>query len=153
MKTIIQAAAFSIFLPTAALAPGLVSAMGFESGGEEKATYSRGFDLAMAGDYAKAIEILQAVIDLDPDDADAWNMLGFSYRNTGQSDHAWNAYEQALTLNPGHKGAHEYIGEWYLIQGDIPSAQAQLEKLRTLCPDGCPEAKTLTTSIENALKS
>jgi len=137
-------ACLTLFLPASAFA------MGFGSGDDTakpEASYDKGYQKAMDGDYEDAITILREVISAEPKNADAWNMLGFSYRNSGDSDNAWDAYERALAIDPNHRGAHEYIGEWYLMQGDMPSAKAQLEKLRMLCPTGCEEYETLDASI------
>jgi len=136
-------------LALAALLPVSAMAMGFGSDDEEELTYDMGFQKAQMGSYSEAIEVLTEVVDEEPENADAWNMLGFSYRNVGDVDNAWDAYERALAIDPNHRGAHEYIGEWYLMQGDVASAQAQLAKLETLCPDGCVELDTLAASIDS----
>ncbi|WP_227421717.1 tetratricopeptide repeat protein [Pacificispira spongiicola] len=143
MRKSFAAAALALFLPMAA------HAMGFGNDTGEN-TYDMGYQKAMDGDFDGAVMVLQAVVSEDPKNADAWNMLGYSYRNQGKADEAWDAYERALALDPEHKGAHEYIGEWYLMQGDVASAKAQLEKLHTLCPSGCVEVETLEASIAKA---
>lgn len=148
MSKSVAAATLCAFLSLAALSPATGLAMGFGSGAD--ATYDEGYNKAMEGKFAEAIDILKQVVEKTPDNADAWNMLGFSYRNKGDADNAWDAYEHALAINPQHKGAHEYIGEWYLMQGDLASAKAQLEKLGALCPDGCTEKDALAAAIEKA---
>jgi len=55
----------------------------------------------------------------DPDNADLQNCLGYSYRHLGQLDTAFAYYRRALELNPRHRGAHEYVGEAYLMVGDL----------------------------------
>lgn len=146
----IRAALVAALLLTA---PAVAHAVGSDDGGasaEAGPSYVDGYAAAMEGEYAEAVEILRAVVGERPQDADAWNMLGFSYRNLGESDLAWDAYERALTIDPSHKGAHEYIGEWYLMQGDMASAKAQLDKLATLCPEGCKERELLAEAIAQA---
>ncbi|MDF1748223.1 MAG: hypothetical protein P1V34_05040 [Alphaproteobacteria bacterium] len=145
MRKFAAIALMALFLPASALA------MGFgNSSSESDVTYENGNKLAMDGKYSEAFEVLKKVVADDAKNADAWNMLGFSYRNAGDSGNAWDAYEHALTIDPSHKGAHEYLGEWYLTQGDMPSAKAQLEKLKMLCPAGCTESETLEASIKKA---
>ena len=135
-----------------ALFPMGALAMGF--GGDEVAKENPAVvnanSKAMDGDYKGAIGILKNVLANDPENAEAWNILGFSYRNTGAMDDAWDAYERALAIDPNHQGAHEYLGEWYLIQGDVASARAQLAKLEALCPDGCMAQEKLAKSIAAA---
>ena len=54
------------------------------------------------------------------------NYLAYSYRKAGKLDLAFKHYNQALALDLRHRGAHEYIGEAYLIRGDMKSAQKHL---------------------------
>ena len=125
-------------------------AWSFGSGSSQKPSFEEGRDLALEGKYEAAIGKLQRVVEDDSQNADAWNMLGFSYRNTGEFDLAWDAYERALAIDPAHKGAHEYVGEWYLMQGDIASAKRQLKKLEALCPSECEERSTLASKVAAA---
>ena len=54
-----------------------------------------------------------------PDHADLQNNLGYAYRNLKQYDLAFKHYQRAIELDPRHRGAHEYIGEAYLMTGDL----------------------------------
>ncbi|MTI11313.1 tetratricopeptide repeat protein [Curvivirga aplysinae] len=106
--------------------------------------------LVDVGEYDKAIMDLKAVLDMDLKNADGWNLLGYTYRKSGQLDLAWDAYERALTLDPDHLGATEYIGELYVTQGNLEQADVQLQKLMVLCPTGCEAYDTLKASIAAA---
>ncbi|WP_425405936.1 tetratricopeptide repeat protein [Hwanghaeella sp.] len=99
--------------------------------------------------YRYAVFQLKDALKMDKNNADAWNMLGFSYRMQGEEkfDLAWNAYEQALTLDPNHIDANEYLGELYLMQGQMDLAKEQLAKLDALCPTGCKERDMLAKAI------
>ena len=103
-----------------------------------------------AGQFTEAVTELKAALDKERDNADLWNLLGFSYRKMGDFDLAWDAYERALTLNPNHRGANEYLGELYLQQGQIDLARGQLEKLKQICPFGCRERAELEERIQDA---
>ena len=61
-------------------------------------------------------------------------------------------YNQALALNPRHRGAHEYIGEAYLIKGDLKNAQKHLAALREICSLPCEELTDLDREIANYVK-
>lgn len=100
------------------------------------------------GEYKKAIPDLQKVLDMDAKDPDAWNMLGFAYRKSEALDLAWDAYERALTLDPDHIGANEYLGHLYIAQGNLERANAQLEKLIVLCPKGCEALDSLQAALK-----
>ena len=82
--------------------------------------------------------------------ADAHNWLGFAYRNAGDLKRAFAEYEEALRLDPQHKGAHEYVGEAYVIAKEIPKAEEHLAALEKLCGRSCPEYKDLDETIRKA---
>src|SRR5262249_31143548 len=64
--------------------------------------------------YSDAIPILQKLIKDKGAYADALNLLGYSYRKTGDQKSALDYYNQALAMEPKHLGANEYLGELYL---------------------------------------
>jgi tetratricopeptide (TPR) repeat protein len=70
-------------------------------------------------DYVGAIPLLRKSVAADSRNADAYNLLGFSHRKLGQIDAALAHYGKALTLEPEHRGANEYLGELYLELGDL----------------------------------
>src|SRR6185437_3803986 len=77
--------------------------------------------------YDKAIPLLKQVVANDPNNADANNYLGYSYRELGKLNEALKFYEQALKIDPTHKGANEYLGELYLMKGDLKKAEERLQ--------------------------
>jgi Flp pilus assembly protein TadD len=87
-----------------------------------------------------------------PDHADLQNDLGYAYRNLKQFDPAFRHYKQALELEPRHRGAHEYIGEAYLIVGDTPNAEKHLAALRAICLLGCEELTDLEKAFAKHLR-
>lgn len=100
--------------------------------------------------WAQAERILAAHAKAEPQDADVHNLLGFSLRNLGRLNESLVAYRRALELDPGHLGAHEYIGEAYVQLGDLARARAHLEALIRLCPSGCSELDDLRASLAAA---
>jgi Flp pilus assembly protein TadD len=100
-----------------------------------------------AHNYGQAIPLLQNVVGRDPKNADAWNGLGFANRKLGKYADALGFYEKALAINPDHLGANEYLGELYLLTGDMPKAQERLARLDKLCPFGCDEYRNLKAAI------
>ena len=52
------------------------------------------------------------MIETDPENADVYNLLGYSHRKLEMNDKAFVYYEKALSLDPRRKGAHEYIGNF-----------------------------------------
>jgi len=94
-----------------------------------------------------AIELLNKAVKRDPKNADILNLMGFTERNRGNLDAAFKYYEQALALNPRHRGAHEYIGEAYLMAGNLAKAEEHLAKLDKLCFFPCEEYSDLKAAV------
>jgi tetratricopeptide (TPR) repeat protein len=111
-------------------------------------SYDLGVKAVQAGDYARALTLLQKVVQTDPRNADAWNYIGFSHRNLKQFDQSLAAYQKALDINPDHRGANEYLGELYLQTGDLTKAQGRLDKLGALCSSGCKELDDLKRAVK-----
>ena len=54
---------------------------------------------------------------------------------------------RALAIDPKHRGAHEYMGEAYLLLGNLPQAEEHLAVLDKLCWLPCSEYSTLKTKV------
>ena len=80
-------------------------------------------------------------------DVDVYNLLGFSYRMSGDLKQAATYYGKALDFDPNFKPAIEYQGELFLQMKDPDKAKANLAKLATLCPSGCEEKDDLEKAI------
>ena len=114
-------------------------------------SYTEGERAVKAKEYAKAIPLLEKALMDDVRDADASNLLGYSYRKTGNTQSALAYYQRALQLNPNHKGANEYLGQLYVELKDLPKAEERLAKLAQLCPPAtCEEYRDLKQSIDQA---
>jgi len=100
-----------------------------------------------AKDYAGGVRLLEQAAAADPKNADVQTWLGFAHRNLGHYDVAFKYYDQALRLSPGHRGAHEYVGEAYLQVGDLPRAEEHLAALDRICLTGCQELNELKQKI------
>lgn len=100
-----------------------------------------------AKNWTKAIADLTAIVRANPSSADAYNLLGYSYRNAGNYDRAGQAYAKALKLNPKHTGALEYQGVLFIKLGQKDKAQANLAKIKTICGTTCEEYEDLAKAI------
>ena len=98
-------------------------------------------------DWSAAIRLLSSAALRDTRNADIQNYLGFAYRNSGQYDLAFKHYDRALQLNPRHRGAHEYLGEAYLMIGNLAKAEEHLAALRKICLIPCEETGDLERKI------
>ena len=87
-------------------------------------------------------------VETDPENADVYNLLGYSHRNLEKNDKAFVYYEKALSLDPRHKVTHEYIGELYLKLKQPEKAKEHLAKLDSICFFGCEEFDELKEAIQ-----
>ena len=110
--------------------------------------YAAGKKAIEAKDWTTAIRTLSSAALRDTRNADIQNYLGYSYRNAGQMDKAFAHYEQALKLNPRHRGAHEYVGEAYLMVDKPAQAQEHLKALQAICLLPCEELDDLKAKID-----
>jgi Flp pilus assembly protein TadD len=98
-------------------------------------------------DWNLAVELLARARARDDENADIQNYLGYAERNRGNMDAAFKHYEKALVLNPKHRGAHEYVGEAYLLTGNLKKAEEHLAALDKLCFLPCEEYTELKEKV------
>lgn len=109
--------------------------------------FDAGVGAIRAGNYQRGIELMGTYAARDAGNPHAWNWLGYAYRKSGDLAQALRHYEKALTLDPEHRGAREYLGEAYLMLGDLPRAEEQLAILDRLCWLPCEEYTDLKQAI------
>ncbi len=114
------------------------------------ADYEVGASLVKQQDWPRAIASLTSAARSEPANADVQNLLGYAYRKQGKLDLAFRHYHEALRLDPKHRGAHEYIGEAYLLAGNKAKAEQHLAELEKLCGKGCEEYQDLARAIAAA---
>jgi len=129
------------------LMSGAALAMGSKSSTGSTDSYSEAEKAVKAKQYRAAIGKLEGVVAKNPRNVDALNYLAYSHRQLGEYDKAMGYYQKALSLNPDHRGANEYLGQLYLKMGNKNGARAQLAKLRQLCGSGCEEYESLRAAI------
>ena len=98
--------------------------------------------------WAAAIEELKRVNDTNS--ADWNNLMGYTMRKQATPDYgaAEHYYDEALRIDPRHKGALEYSGELSLIKGDLPKAEDRLATLDKACRFSCEEYRDLKRAVE-----
>ncbi len=142
---------FKVLAILAALVAGPAYAAGTEDESETTsgADYQAAEAAILAGNFAEALPILTALTEAEPANADAWNLLGFASRKSGDLEAAGTAYTRALKINPDHLGALEYQGELYLQLMQTDMAKANLARLQGLC-GACEEAEDLAQALAEA---
>jgi tetratricopeptide (TPR) repeat protein len=119
----------------------------------EDPDYTAAVKAIKANEFAKAIPLLEGVVSRDAKNADAYNWLAYATRKNGNPAGAIPLYEKALAIDPKHRGAHEYIGEAYLMLDDLPKAKQHLSTLDSLCLFSCSEYRDLKRAVEAYEKS
>jgi predicted Zn-dependent protease len=109
--------------------------------------YGQAKALIEARNYAPALPLLQQVVAKDPRNADAYNLLGYATRKSGDPNGSLQYYNRALQIDPKHLGAHEYVGEAYLMLDQPQQAEQSLARLNSLCLFGCTEYRMLKAAI------
>ena len=106
-------------------------------------------EAASRKDFAAAAALLRDALAKAPANPDYHNLYAYSVRKGPQPnmDLVFKHYNEALRLAPKHRGAHEYIGEAYLMLGDVPKAREHLTQLDRLCFFGCAEYSSLKKAI------
>jgi Flp pilus assembly protein TadD len=149
MKTLQSFLASTALLVSLGLAPALVPAPAFAVDNMESTDAP---DLGSvrakikAKNYAAALTELRDIAE-DTQQADVYNLLGYTLRKTGDFKTSLTYYTKALELQPDHKAAREYLGELYVETGNMEKAKEQLAVLAKLCPAGCEEREDLQKAI------
>jgi len=115
--------------------------------------YAAGKKAIETRNWQAAIKLLNSAALRDTRNADIQNYLGYAHRNSGQMEFAFKHYGRALQLNPRHRGAHEYVGEAYLLVDNLPKAEEHLAALHKICLIPCEEYDDLRKKIEVYRKS
>jgi predicted Zn-dependent protease len=151
VKSYIRSVAFAL-----ALVPGAAFAAGDSGGGSMPAWGSapdaakERFSQATArNDFTGAATVMRDALARDPRNPDYHNLYAYALRKgpSPSMDLVFKHYNEALRLDPRHRGAHEYLGEAYLMVGNVAKAKEQLATLDKLCGSTCEEYLMLQTAV------
>ena len=100
-------------------------------------------------DWTGAAAVMRDAVAAKPGNADYHNLYAYSLRKSGTPDMdlVFKHYNEALRIDPKHRGAHEYMGEAYLMLGNVAKAKEHLSALDKLCFFGCSEYNDLKKAI------
>ena len=101
-------------------------------------------------DYKSALKTLNKYTKSKKKDADGWTLLAFTNRKLKNYSEAESLYIKALNLDPDNKVAIEYQGELFVELGRLEEANANLAKLKVLCPNSCEELEMLEEYISGS---
>ena len=100
-------------------------------------------------DWKQAQEILRSELARSPQNADYHSLFAYSMRMGANPpmDLVFKHYNEALRLDSKHRGAHEYLGEAYLMTGNLQKAKDHLKVLDGLCFLPCEEYTALKKAV------
>ena len=113
----------------------------------EDPNFAAGKQAIAAQNWQAALDAFGKVVAKEPGNPDGYNLLAYSYRKSDKLDLAFKNYNEALRLDPKHRGAHEYLGEAYLMAGNLAKAEEHLKVLDGLCFFGCEEYTELKKAV------
>ncbi|MEO2019521.1 MAG: tetratricopeptide repeat protein [Fuerstiella sp.] len=89
---------------------------------------SEGWELWKKRELQDAELAFLDAVQLNKDDANAWNGLGWCRSNTGRHEQAVKAFRECLALNPNHGAAMNGIGQSSIVLEDWKTAEDFLLK-------------------------
>ncbi len=88
------------------------------------------------GRFEETVQAMQKVLELDEQNADALNYIGYSYADRGiKLDEAEDLVRKAMELKPNDGYITDSLGWIYFKKGMIKEAIRELKKAVTLAPD------------------
>ncbi len=109
-----------------------------------------------AKDWGRAQATLLGAVKEEPGNADVQNLLAYTYRKQASPNlaKAFEHYKKALAINPKHLGAHEYVGEAYLMNKQPLEAQKHLAEIEKICGNrSCEQYEDLAKALADYKKS
>jgi RNA polymerase sigma factor (sigma-70 family) len=120
--------------PPVARTPDQRTASAGNASGDASQLMQQATQLWQAGKLNEAIPAFEAVLKLDPKNANAWNGLGWANFNSGKAADAEKAFQQAVALSPDHPAALNGLGQMYLSQKNYAEAEQYLLKAGPKAP-------------------
>ena len=114
----------------------------------DKALADYAYALAKADRYDEALDVLKLM--KNPNTPQALNYRGYATRKLGRLDEGIAYYLKSVKLDPRYAQVREYLGEAYVIKGDMARAKAQLSKIKAICGTECEEYEDLAKAIANS---
>ena len=103
------------------------------------------YALIKSGRYSDAIGVLDIL--QDPNTPVALNYRGYATRKLGRVDEGIAFYLKSVALDPQYAQVREYLGEAYIVKGDLASARAQLQAIASICGTTCESYEHLAIAI------
>ena len=107
---------------------------------------SQGNSLFNKGQFDQSTAYFNKAIEVNPNDAEAYNNRGVVYDNKGQHDKAIADYDKAIEINPKYATAYNNRGFAYYIKGQYDKAIADCTKVIEIDPKYATAYKNRATA-------
>ena len=122
---------------------GIVSAADFyERSSTNKSLFEKAHAAVEKKDYANAVKLLSQIVENDPNDFQAWSLLGTLYLTQEKSEQAENAYLKAIEVKPTYAVPLVNLGKLRMSQKRYEEAVDLLTRAVELQPQS-PDANLL----------
>lgn len=111
-----------------------VSKFDLKAPGRARKEYSRGLRFMARNDFKGAVESLQKAISAYPRFVSGHNALGCAYFQLNEYDLARQEFAQAVQLDDHLSSSYLNLGRAQVALGEIPAAQASMEKASSIAP-------------------
>ena len=102
---------------------------------DEVLLYTLGTVYERKGDFGKSLEKMRAVLDVNPDNANAMNFIGYTLADRGADfEEAEKLLTRALELKPDNGNYLDSLGWVYFRKGDLQKAAEVLERAQSASP-------------------
>jgi VWFA-related protein len=111
-----------------------VSKLDLKAPGRARNEYARGLRFLAKDDFKSAAESLQKAISIYPNYVAAHSALGCAYFQLKEYDRARQEFAQAIQLDDHLSSSYLNLGRAQMALGEIPAAQASMEKASAIAP-------------------
>jgi tetratricopeptide (TPR) repeat protein len=108
---------------------------------------TKGQALLAQKQYEAATDRFETALAVDPRNVAAYMGLARVAEAQGLPGKAVRFYREALQIDPNNRAAIAAQGEAFVKRGARGKAEANLQRLKTLCGGPCPEAQQLQTAL------
>jgi tetratricopeptide (TPR) repeat protein len=102
-------------------------------------------NLVLDARCAEALPLFFRIVDRK--NPQVLNLIGYSTRKLGDIDKGIDYYHQALAVDSAYTKARQYLGEAYLLKGDVGKAEDQLMEIADRCGGPCDDYELLVNAI------
>ena len=107
----------------------------------------QGETLVAAARYNEAIDYYESALAVDPRNRQAYVGLARAAQGQKLPGKAIKLYAEALKIEPNDVGALAGQGEALVGRGAVERAKRNLDRIKTICNNPCPQATTLAAVI------